>query len=78
MKLRGQKGAEKNHGLENPAESYGCEVLEVSDPCILTNYTPSACKARQGFRVYGLGFRRSHSDNPGEAYGSESAKVRHY
>ena len=25
-----------------------------------------------------LGFRRSHSDNPGEAYGSESAKVRHY
>ena len=33
-----------------------------------------------GLGLWGLrvqGFLRSHSDNPGEAYGSESAKVRH-
>ena len=27
-----------------------------------------------GLHGFGFGFRRSHSDNPGEAYGSRSAK----
>ena len=29
-----------------------------------------------GFKVLGLGFRRSHSDNPGEACGSRSDEVK--
>ena len=34
-----------------------------------------SCKGA-GFKVLGLGFRRSHSDNPGEACGSRSDEVK--